>query len=182
MSRIGKQPIAIPAGVEVKLAEGNTLTVKGPNGEMTRSFHPTMKITVDNGTITVERPSDDKYERSLHGLTRSLIHNMVDGVTKGFSKKLEINGVGYRAVSQNGNLVLYLGYSHNIEMVPPAGIKVEVPDQNHITISGCDKQVVGEFAAKVRGKRPPEPYKGKGIKYSDEHVRRKEGKTGASKK
>ncbi len=182
MSRIGKQPIAIPAGVEVKLAEGNTLTVKGPNGEMTRSFHPTMKITVDNGTITVERPSDDKYERSLHGLTRSLIHNMVDGVTKGFSKKLEITGVGYRAQLQGNTLVLHLGYSHQIDMIPPEGIKVEVPDQNHITVSGCDKQVVGEFAAKIRGKRPPEPYKGKGIKYSDEHIRRKEGKTGASKK
>ncbi len=181
MSRIGKQPVKIPAGVTVT-QEGHTLTVKGPKGEMTRTFHPTMKITVEDGQITVERPSDDKFERSLHGLTRSLIHNMVDGVTNEFTKKLEINGVGYRALLQNKVLVLNLGYSHSIEMVPPEGIRVEVPDQNHITISGCDKQVVGEFAAKVRSKRPPEPYKGKGIKYADEHIRRKEGKTGASKK
>ena len=182
MSRIGKQPIAIPAGVEVELKEGNTVTVKGPKGEMTRTFHPTMQITKEDGKVLIARPSDDKFERSLHGLTRSLLHHMVDGVTKGFSKKLEITGVGYRALLQNGTLVLHLGYSHSIEMVPPEGIKVEVPDQNHITVSGCDKQVVGEFAAKIRGKRPPEPYKGKGIKYADEHIRRKEGKTGASKK
>ena len=182
MSRIGKKPVTLPAGVTADLQENNTLTVKGPKGEMTRTFHPTMKITAENGQITVERPSDDKYERSIHGLTRSLIQNMVDGVTNGFTKKLEIVGVGYRAVLQNNILVLYLGYSHNIEMVPPEGIKVEVPDQNHIVVSGCDKQVVGEFAAKIRSKRPPEPYKGKGVKYADDHIRRKEGKTGASKK
>ena len=182
MSRIGKQPIAIPAGVEVELKEGNTVTVKGPKGEMTRTFHPTMQISKEDGKVLIARPSDDKFERSLHGLTRSLIHNMVDGVTKGFSKKLEITGVGYRAQLQGNTLVLHLGYSHQIDMIPPEGIKVEVPDQNHIIVSGCDKQVVGEFAAKIRGKRPPEPYKGKGIKYSDEHIRRKEGKTGASKK
>ena len=182
MSRIGKQPIAIPAGVEVELKEGNTVTVKGPKGEMTRTFHPTMQISKEDGKVLIARPSDDKFERSLHGLTRSLLHNMVDGVTKGFSKKLEITGVGYRAQLQGNTLVLHLGYSHQIDMIPPEGIKVEVPDQNHIIVSGCDKQVVGEFSAKIRGKRPPEPYKGKGIKYSDEHVRRKEGKTGASKK
>jgi large subunit ribosomal protein L6 len=182
MSRIGKQPIAIPAGVEVELKEGNTVTVKGPKGEMTRTFHPTMQISKEDGKVLIARPSDDKFERSLHGLTRSLLHNMVDGVTKGFSKKLEITGVGYRAQLQGNTLVLHLGYSHQIDMIPPEGIKVEVPDQNHIIVSGCDKQVVGEFAAKIRGKRPPEPYKGKGIKYSDEHIRRKEGKTGASKK
>lgn len=182
MSRIGKQPVVIPAGVTVDLQEGNVLTVKGPLGEMTRTFHPTMKLTVENGQLMVERPSDDKFERSLHGLTRALIHNMVDGVTKGFKKQLEITGVGYRAAVQGKNLILNLGYSHSIEMVPPEGVKVEVPDQAKIIISGCDKQAVGEFAAKVRSKRPPEPYKGKGIRYSDEHVRRKEGKTGASKK
>ena len=178
MSRIGKQPIAIPAGVEVELKEGNTVTVKGPKGEMTRTFHPTMQISKEDGKVLIARPSDDKFERSLHGLTRSLLHNMVDGVTKGFSKKLEITGVGYRAQLQGNTLVLHLGYSHQIDMIPPEGIKVEVPDQNHIIVSGCDKQVVGEFAAKIRGKRPPEPYKGKGIKYSDEHIRRKEGKSG----
>ncbi|MBQ2306399.1 MAG: 50S ribosomal protein L6, partial [Clostridia bacterium] len=140
MSRIGKQPIAIPAGVEVELKEGNTVTVKGPKGEMTRSFHPTMQISKEDGKVLISRPSDDKFERSLHGLTRSLLHNMVDGVTKGFSKKLEITGVGYRAQLQGTTLVLHLGYSHSIEMIPPEGIKIEVPDQNHITVSGCDKQ------------------------------------------
>ena len=179
MSRIGKQPIAIPAGVEVKLAEGNTLTVKGPNGEMTRSFHPTMTIKVEDGKITVERPSDDKFERSLHGLTRSLIHNMVDGVTKGFTKKLEINGVGYRASKEGKNLVMNLGYSHQVIVPETEDIQIDVPDANHIVIKGIDKQKVGQFAAEVRGKRPPEPYKGKGIKYDYEVIRRKEGKTGA---
>lgn len=181
MSRIGKKPVVIPAGVTAKV-DGNTIEVKGPKGTLTRTFHPTMTVKVEGAEITVERPSDDKFERSLHGLTRSLIQNMVDGVVSGFSKTLEINGVGYRAQLQGNKLVLNLGYSHSIEMILPEGISAQVPDQNKIIISGADKQAVGEFAAKVRSKRPPEPYKGKGIRYSDEHVRRKEGKTGASKK
>lgn len=181
MSRIGKKPVVIPAGVTVKV-DGNTIEVKGPKGTLSRNFHPTMSVKVEGAEVIVERPSDDKFERSLHGLTRSLIQNMVDGVVNGFTKTLDITGVGYRAQVQGTKLVLNLGYSHPIEMIPPEGIKVEAPEQNKIIISGCDKQVVGEFAAKVRSKRPPEPYKGKGIRYSDEYVRRKEGKTGASKK
>ncbi|MBR5279796.1 MAG: 50S ribosomal protein L6 [Clostridia bacterium] len=182
MSRIGKQPVVVPAGVTVALSEGNVLEVKGPKGSLKNTFHPTMIIKVEGNAITVARPSDDKFERSLHGLTRSMIQNMVDGVTNGFKKQLEINGVGYRALLQGKTLVLHLGYSHTIEMTPPEGVSVEVPNANQIIVSGSDKQMVGEFAAKVRSKRPPEPYKGKGIKYSDEHVRRKEGKTGAGKK
>lgn len=182
MSRIGRQPVAIPAGVTVSLAEDNTLEVKGPKGTLTQKFHPTMQLKVEGNEVTVARPTDDKFERSLHGLTRAIINNMVDGVTKGFSKTLEITGVGYRAQAQGNKLTLNLGYSHPIEMIAPEGIKVETPDANKVIISGCDKQIVGEFAAKVRSKRPPEPYKGKGIKYSGEHIRRKEGKTGASKK
>lgn len=182
MSRIGKQPVVIPAGVTATLAENNTLEIKGPKGSLTRTFHPTMIIKVEGTQITVERPSDDKFERSLHGLTRAMIQNMIDGVTKGFTKELEINGVGYRAQLQGKQLVLNLGYSHSIEMTPPEGITLSVPDQNKIIISGSDKQMVGEFAAKVRSKRPPEPYKGKGIKYADEHIRRKEGKTGGAGK
>lgn len=182
MSRIGKQPVVVPAGVTVTLKEDNTLEVKGPKGTLTQRFHPTITIKVEAGQILVERPNDDKLERSLHGLTRAIIHNMVDGVTNGFKKQLEINGIGYRAQLQGKKLVLNLGYSHSIEMIPPEGITLEVPDQNKIIVSGYDKQLVGEFAAKIRSKRPPEPYKGKGIKYADEHIRRKEGKTGASKK
>lgn len=176
MSRIGRMPIAIPAGVEVKL-DGNTVTVKGPKGELTRTVHQNMKVEVNGAEITVTRPDDEKENRSLHGLTRTLIANMVKGVTDGFSKELEVNGVGYRASVEGNKLVLNIGYSHPVEMALPDGIKAEVNDKK-ITISGIDNQKVGQFAAEVREKRPPEPYKGKGIKYMDEHIRRKEGKAG----
>lgn len=176
MSRIGRMPIAIPAGVEVKL-DGNTVTVKGPKGELTRTVHQNMKVEVNGAEITVTRPNDEKENRSLHGLTRTLIANMVKGVTDGFSKELEVNGVGYRASVEGNKLVLNIGYSHPVEMALPDGINAEVNDKK-ITISGIDNQKVGQFAAEVREKRPPEPYKGKGIKYMDEHIRRKEGKAG----
>ena len=178
MSRIGRMPIAVPQGVEVKLGAGNEITVKGPKASLSRVLHPEMQITVENGLITVTRPSENKTHRSLHGLTRTLINNMIVGVTEGYTKTLEINGVGYRAQKQGNKLVMNLGYSHNVEMVEPEGVKVEVPNPNQIIISGSDKQAVGQFAAVVREKRPPEPYKGKGIKYADEVIRRKEGKTG----
>ncbi len=181
MSRIGKKPVAIPVGVTVKVEDGNVVTVKGPNGELTEKFSPRLTIKVEGPTVVVERSSDDKFDRSLHGLTRSLIQNMVDGVTKGFQKSLEINGVGYRAAKSGNTLVLHVGYSHQVEMPEPAGITVEVPAQNKIIVKGADKQAVGEFAAKIRAVRKPEPYKGKGIKYDYEVVRRKEGKTGAKK-
>lgn len=181
MSRIGRKPVAIPAGVEVNL-DGQTLTVKGPKGTLTKTFHNRMAIAVENNEIVVTRPSDAKEDRSLHGLTRTLIHNMVEGVTTGFKKELEINGVGYRAAKQGNKLVMNLGYSHQVEMEEIDGIKIDVPQPNQIVISGPDKQKVGQFAAQVREKRPPEPYKGKGIKYVDETIRRKEGKTGAKKK
>ena len=176
MSRIGKMPIAIPAGVEVKL-DGTTVSVKGPKGELTRTVHPNMKVEVNGAEVTVTRPNDNKENRSLHGLTRSLIANMVKGVTDGFTKELEVNGVGYRASVEGNKLVLNVGYSHPVEMPLPDGIQAEVNDKK-ITISGIDNQKVGQFAAEVREKRPPEPYKGKGIKYMDEHIRRKEGKAG----
>lgn len=176
MSRIGRMPIAIPAGVEVKL-DGNTVTVKGPKGELTRTVHQNMKVEVNGAEVTVTRPNDEKENRSLHGLTRTLIANMVKGVTDGFSKELEVNGVGYRASVEGNKLVLNIGYSHPVEMALPDGINAEVNDKK-ITISGIDNQKVGQFAAEVREKRPPEPYKGKGIKYMDEHIRRKEGKAG----
>ncbi len=176
MSRIGRMPIAIPAGVEVKL-DGNTVSVKGPKGELTRTVHQNMKVEVNGAEITVTRPNDDKENRSLHGLTRTLIANMIKGVTDGFSKELEVNGVGYRASVEGNKLVLNVGYSHPVEMPLPDGIKAEVNDKK-ITISGIDNQKVGQFAAEVREQRPPEPYKGKGIKYMDEHIRRKEGKAG----
>ncbi len=182
MSRIGKKPVAIPEGVTVELLEGHVLQVKGPKGSLSEQFNPKMEIKIENNTILVERNSDDKEDRSLHGLTRSLIQNMVDGVTKGYVKELEINGVGYRAALQGKTLVLNVGFSHAINMDPPEGIAVEVPAQNKIIIKGTNKQMVGEFAAKVRGKKPPEPYKGKGIKYIDEVIRRKEGKTGGAGK
>ncbi len=182
MSRIGKKPVAIPSGVTVTLGNGNELTVKGPKGTLTEKFHSNMIIKIEESTIVVERPSDDKFNRSLHGLTRSLIFNMVEGVTNGFSKALEINGVGYRASKSGNNLVLNVGYSHPVEMPEPAGITVEVPAQNQIIVKGTNKQAVGEFAAKIRSKRPPEPYKGKGIKYVSETIRRKEGKTGGAGK
>ena len=179
MSRIGLKPISIPAGVEVSVAEGNKITVKGPKGTLERTLVPQMKITMEDGVLKVERPDETKQSKSLHGLTRTLIDNMVVGVTQGFEKKLEVNGVGYRASKEDKNLVLNIGYSHQVVMPETEDIQIEVPDANHITIKGIDKQKVGQFAAEVRGKRPPEPYKGKGIKYDYEVIRRKEGKTGA---
>ncbi|NLL62651.1 MAG: 50S ribosomal protein L6 [Ruminococcaceae bacterium] len=177
MSRIGRMPIAIPAGVDVKI-DGNTVTVKGPKGELIRTVHKDMKVEIEGAEILISRPNDSKENKSLHGLTRTLIANMVDGVTNGYSKTLEINGVGYRAQLQGQNLVLDLGLSHQVIMPAPDGITIETPGQNKILISGIDKQKVGQFAAEIREKRPPEPYKGKGIKYVDEYVRRKEGKAG----
>ena len=178
MSRIGRMPIAIPQGVDVKLGAGNEITVKGPKGTLTRTLHSDMQVKVDAGQITVTRPSEDKMHKSLHGLTRTLINNMVIGVTNGYSKTLEINGVGYRAAKAGKKVTLNLGYSHPVEIEEIEGITIDVPNPNQLIISGCDKQAVGEFAAKVREKRLPEPYKGKGIKYADEVIRRKEGKTG----
>lgn len=180
MSRIGRMPIAVPAGVEVKI-DGSTVTVKGPKGTLTRTVSSNITVTLDNGVITVTRPNDLKENRSLHGLTRTLIANMVQGVNEGFKKELEINGIGYRAAKQGKDLVLNIGYSHDVIMPEKDGITVEVPAPNKIIISGPDKQKVGQFAAEVRGKRPPEPYKGKGIKYVDEVIRRKEGKAGKGK-
>ena len=177
MSRIGRAPIAIPAGVEVTL-EGNVITVKGPKGTLTRTLNPELTVTVDAGVITVTRPNDDKYNRSIHGLNRTLIANMVTGVTEGYKKTLEINGVGYRAAKEGNKLVMNLGFSHQVFIPEVDGITIDVPNTNTVIINGIDKQLVGQFAADVRSKRPPEPYKGKGIKYSDEVIRRKEGKTG----
>ena len=175
MSRIGKKPIVIPAGVDVKL-NGSEVTVKGPKGELKNTFNSDMAIAIEGNEIIVTRPSDVKEHRSLHGLTRTLIANMVEGVTNGYSKELEVNGVGYRVQKQGKNLVMNLGYSHQVIMEEIPGITIEVPSPNKIVISGADKQMVGQFAAEVREKRPPEPYKGKGIKYVDEYIRRKEGK------
>ena len=181
MSRIGNKHIDIPAGVEVKI-DGHTVTAKGPNGTLTRTFYSPMEIQMEGSVITVKRPNDDKECRSLHGLTRTLIHNMVEGVHKNFTKELEINGVGYRAAKQGSNLVMNLGFSHQVIMPEIPGIKIEVPQPNRITIIGPDKEKVGQFAAEVREKRPPEPYKGKGIKYVGEVIIRKEGKAGKGKK
>ena len=181
MSRIGRMPITVPAGVDVKI-EGTLVTVKGPKGTLTQEIHPDMIIEREGAELLVKRPSEQKEHKALHGLTRSLLNNMVIGVTEGFKKELEINGVGYRAQKQGKKLVLNLGYSHPVEMEEIDGITIDVPDQNKIIISGPDKQVVGAFAANVREKRPPEPYKGKGIKYVEEHIRRKEGKAGKAKK
>ena len=181
MSRIGRMPITIPAGVEVSVAEGNLVTVKGPKGTLTQQLHPSMIIEKDGAVIHVKRPSDGKEHRSLHGLTRTLLHNMVVGVNETYKKELEINGVGYRAAKEGKNLVMNLGYSHPVTVSEVEGITIEVPSPNKIVIIGCDKQQVGQFAAEVREKRPPEPYKGKGIKYVDEVIRRKVGKTGAKK-
>lgn len=175
MSRIGKKPIAIPAGVDVKI-DGHKVTVKGPKGTLENTFNPEIGIAVEGNEIVVTRPTDDKNHRALHGLTRTLVANMVEGVTNGYSKTLEVNGVGYRAQKQGKNLVMNLGYSHQVTVPETAGITIDVPSPNQIVISGADKQQVGQFAAEVREKRPPEPYKGKGIKYADEHIRRKEGK------
>ncbi len=182
MSRIGKMPITIPAGVDVTIGANNEVTVKGPKGTLCETMSADMTITKDGDTITVTRPTDQKEHRSLHGLTRTLIANMVVGVSEGYTKQLEINGVGYRAAKQGNKLVMNLGYSHQVEMEEPDGIKIDVPQPNQIVISGYDKQKVGQFAAQVREKRPPEPYKGKGIKYVDEVIRRKEGKAGGKKK
>ena len=179
MSRIGRAPIAIPAGVEVKVAENNHITVKGPKGTLEKDLVPQMKVEIDAGVIHVTRPNDEKENRALHGLTRTLVANMVTGVTTGFSKTLEVNGVGYRASKEGKKLVLNIGYSHQVDVEEIDGITIDVPNPNTVVINGIDKQVVGQFAANVRAKRPPEPYKGKGIKYSDEVVRHKVGKTGA---
>lgn len=177
MSRIGRKPIAVPAGVEVKI-DGSTVTVKGPKGTLTQTVHSNMKVELNGAEITVTRPDDSNMNKSLHGLTRTLIANMIEGVEKGFSKELEVNGVGYRAAKQGNDLVLNIGFSHQVVMSEIDGITIDVPNPNKVVISGPDKQKVGQFAAEVREKRPPEPYKGKGIKYADEHIRRKEGKAG----
>ncbi len=181
MSRIGRMPVVIPAGVEVNIANGNLITVKGPKGTLTQKLEPTMTIKQEGAEILVSRPNDEKENRALHGLTRALLHNMVVGVTEGYKKELDINGVGYRAAKEGKKLILTIGYSHPVEVEETDGITIEVPNPNHIVISGCDKQKVGQFAAEVREKRPPEPYKGKGIKYTDEVIRRKVGKTGVKK-
>ena len=181
MSRIGKKPVVIPAGVTVNVAEGNVVTVKGPKGELTNTFNADMIINVEGNVLTVSRPTDEANHRALHGLTRTLIANMVEGVEKGYAKELEVNGVGYRAEKKGTQLVMRLGFSHEVFVDEIPGITVEVPSPNKIIIHGIDKQVVGQFAAEVRGKRPPEPYKGKGIKYVDEVIRRKVGKTGGKK-
>ncbi len=178
MSRIGRMPIAIPAGVTVTIAENNHVTVKGPKGTLERTLPSEMTIKEEDGHIIVERPNDLKRNKSLHGLTRTLIHNMVTGVTTGYEKVLEINGVGYRAAKSGKVLTLSLGYSHPVEMTDPEGITTVLDGQNIIKVQGIDKEKVGQFAAEIRGKRGPEPYKGKGIKYQDEHIRRKVGKTG----
>ena len=177
MSRIGRKPVNIPAGVDVKLEDG-VMTVKGPKGTLTQKIHPNMSVEIEGAEITVKRPDDTKQNRSLHGLTRTLIHNMMIGVTEGYKKELDVNGVGYRVQKQGKDLVMNLGYSHQVVMSDTDDITIEVPGPNKIIIHGADKQKVGQFAAEVREKRPPEPYKGKGIKYANEHIRRKEGKAG----
>lgn len=181
MSRIGKKPVVIPAGVDVTVADG-TVTVKGPKGTLTRTVHSNITVEKKDNEIIVSRPDDSNFNHSLHGLTRTLIANMVEGVTNGYKKELEVNGVGYRAAKQGKDLVMNLGYSHQVVMSEIEGITIEVPTPNKIIISGPDKQKVGQFAAEVREKRPPEPYKGKGIKYADEVIRRKEGKAGKGAK
>ena len=179
MSRIGRAPITIPAGVEVKITDGNHVTVKGPKGTLERQLSPLMSLEVEGNVVHVKRPDDEKQSRALHGLTRTLLNDMVVGVTDGFSKTLEIQGVGYRAAKEGKNLVMNLGYSHQVIVPETEDIQIEVPDANHVVIKGIDKQKVGQFAADTRKKRPPEPYKGKGIRYQGEVVRIKEGKTGA---
>ena len=177
MSRIGNKPITVPENVEVKL-EGQKITVKGPKGTLERDIHPNMKVTLEGNVLKVERPNDEKENRSLHGLTRTLINNMIEGTLNGYEKKLEINGVGYRAQKQGNKLVLNLGYSHQVEIEPKEGITFDLPNQNEIIVKGINKEVVGQVAADIRTKRPPEVYRGKGIKYADEVIRRKEGKAG----
>ena len=181
MSRIGRKPVDVPAGVDVKI-DGTTVTVKGPKGTLTRTFNKDMVIKQEGAQIIVERPDDTKLHRSLHGLTRTLVHNMVEGVTNGFSKSLDIEGIGYRAQKQGKNLVMNLGYSHQVIIPEIDGITIDVPSQTKIIVNGIDKQVVGQFAAQIREKRPPEPYKGKGIRYTGEYIIRKEGKAGKGKK
>ena len=181
MSRIGRMPIQVPAGVEIQIGEGNVVTVKGPKGTLEKQFHPDMNIAVADNVLTVTRPDDEKLHRSLHGLTRTLLHNMVVGVTEGYKKELEINGIGYRAQKTGTQVTMNLGFSHPVVVDEVEGITIEVPEPTKLVILGIDKQKVGQFAAEVRGKRPPEPYKGKGIKYVDEVIRRKVGKTGAKK-
>ena len=178
MSRIGLKPIVIPAGVEVSVDAENTVTVKGPNGTLTQDVNKDITVTIEGSEITFSRPSDNKEHRAMHGLYRALVANMVAGVTEGFKKNLEVNGVGYRVSASGNTLTMNLGFSHQVIMEAPEGVKVECPSANAIIISGADKQAVGQFAAEVREKRPPEPYKGKGIRYDGEVVRRKEGKTG----
>ena len=180
MSRIGRKPINIPAGVEAKFENG-VITVKGPKGELTQKINPNMTVEINGAVIEVKRPNDEKLNRSLHGLSRTIIHNMIVGVTEGYKKELEVNGVGYRVQKQGKKLVMNIGYSHQVIMEEKNGVTIEVPAPNKIIIHGIDKQVVGQFAAEVRGKRPPEPYKGKGIKYTTEVIRRKVGKTGGKK-
>ena len=177
MSRIGNKAITVPEGVEVKI-DGHHITVKGPKGTLERDLNKNMDISLENNVITVKRPNDDPANRSLHGLTRTLINNMIIGVVNEYKRELEINGVGYRAQKKGNKLVMNLGYSHTVEMDPPAGITFDLPDANHITVRGIDKELVGQTAAVIRTKRPPEVYRGKGIKYAEEHIRRKEGKTG----
>ena len=181
MSRIGRKPIAVPAGVDVKI-DGHVVTVKGPKGTLTKSFHKDMIIKLEGNEIIVERPTEDKLHKSLHGLTRTLVSNMVEGVTHGFSKSLDIDGIGYRAQKQGKNLVMNLGYSHQVIVPEIDGITIDVPAATKIIVNGIDKQAVGQFAAGIREKRPPEPYKGKGIHYTGEHIIRKEGKAGKGKK
>ena len=181
MSRIGRKPIAVPAGVDVKI-DGHVVTVKGPKGTLTKSFHKDMIIKLEGNEIIVERPTEDKLHKSLHGLTRTLVSNMVEGVTHGFSKSLDIDGIGYRAQKQGKNLVMNLGYSHQVIVPEIDGITIDVPAATKIIVNGIDKQAVGQFAAEIREKSPPEPYKGKGIHYTGEHIIRKEGKAGKGKK
>ena len=181
MSRIGRLPIAVPAGVTVTITDDNTVIVKGPKGELSQKVNKDITVTQEGNVIHVARPTDDKAHRALHGLYRSLIHNMVTGVTEGYKKELEVYGVGYRVAKEGKNLVMNLGFSHQVIVSEIEGITIDVPAPNKIVINGCDKQAVGQFAAEVREKRPPEPYKGKGIKYVDEVIRRKVGKTGAKK-
>jgi large subunit ribosomal protein L6 len=181
MSRIGRKPINVPSGVELTIADGNHITVKGPKGTLSQAFHPDLDIARDNGVITVERPSDHRQHRALHGLSRTLLDNMVTGVTAGFTKNLDLLGVGYRAAMDGKTLVLNVGYSHQVRIQPPEGVTLAVEGQNRIVVTGFDKQVVGEEAARIRRVRPPEPYKGKGIRYEGERVRRKAGKAGKAK-
>jgi large subunit ribosomal protein L6 len=177
MSRIGKHPVAVPAGVTVTI-NGNTLVVKGPRGELTRTLHPDMKVVMDNGSVTVSRPSDESNHKALHGLSRTLVSNMIEGVTKGYQKQLDIVGVGYKAEARPYGLQLALGFSHPVEYRAPQGIKLSAPQPTQIVIEGANKEIVGQVAAELRSLRPPEPYKGKGIKYAGEQIRRKAGKAG----